>query len=64
MPQAIRNGESLNTTISFYLLRKNKNEKLVEKYLALCHKQQNKNHIILTSHKNYQISSNTEPAIQ
>ena len=64
MLEAIRNGESLNNTTSFYLLRKIRNEKLVEKYLALRHKQQKKNPIPLISHKNYQASSNIEPAIQ
>jgi hypothetical protein len=36
--------------ISFFLL-KNKNEKIVEKCLALRHKQQNNNQLIFTSHK-------------
>jgi hypothetical protein len=36
----------------------------VEKYLALRHKQQNKNHILLTSHRNYQTSSKNEAAIK
>jgi hypothetical protein len=40
MLQAIRHGELIITTILFYLQRKNKNEKLMEKDLALRHKQQ------------------------
>ena len=67
--QAIRHGESIITTISFYLLKKftkkiNKHVKLLEKYLSLRHKQQNKNHILLTSHKNYHGSWKSEAAIK